>query len=114
MNRIIKLFSLSAPAMTYLLLVSGAMTYSPPAMATGGKCKWENGPGTDASCLYEDCLEDGGLMICGEPKIAPGIPWTEAQVDGQKFAYGMCDMAPPSIPKIAAWCRAEGGTWNGP
>jgi len=111
MNRIIKSFSLAAPALTYLLLVSGAVTYAPPAMATNGLCKWENGPGTHASCLYEDCLEDGGLMICGEPKIAPGIPWTEAQTDGQKFAYGMCDMAAPSIPKIAAWCRAQGGTW---
>ena len=23
----------------------------------------------------------------------------------------MCDMAAASIPKIAAWCRAQGGTW---
>jgi RHS repeat-associated protein len=114
MNRIIKLFSLATPALAYLLLMSGAVTYSPPAMAMNGKCKWENGPGTDASCLWEDCLEDGGNMLCSEPEIAPSIGAGDAQVDGQKFGYGMCDMAGPSIPAIAAWCTAEGGTWNGP
>jgi RHS repeat-associated protein len=111
MKRIVTLASSFIPLVVYLLTAAGGLGISPVAAASDGKCRWENGPGTDVSCLNEDCIEDGGLMICSEPEIRPAFPFGEAQTDGEMFSYGMCEMAPPSIPKDAAWCQAQGGTW---
>jgi hypothetical protein len=64
-----------------------------------------------SACKVEDCVEDGGLAVCTEPEIRPPSNWTDENTDAEKFGYDMCDEAGPSIPAIAAWCAAEGGTW---
>jgi RHS repeat-associated protein len=96
-----------------LQFATGAVGVLMPAtaMSSGGQCKWEGGSGTSESCLNEDCLEDGGRAICTKPEIRPSAPGGDATSDGNKFSYGMCDVAGPSIPFIAAWCHAQDGNW---
>jgi YD repeat-containing protein len=96
-----------------IAVLSAMLLWSPPVAASFGQCRWEGGPGapTYPACREEDCTEDGGYAKCTEPEKRPPIPRGDHQADGEKFTYGMCDMAGPSIPNIALWCSAQGGTW---
>jgi hypothetical protein len=84
------------------------------AVATYGQCVWEGGPGapTYPECKMEDCVGSGGVAQCTEPEIQArdGIP--AANVDGQKFTYGMCDYEGPYLGYAVRWCLVEGGTWT--
>jgi RHS repeat-associated protein len=54
-----------------------------------------------------DCVEDGGKAVC----VAPiPVPDTAQQVDGNFWRYGNCSNIGPSIPDLAVWCVAAGGT----
>jgi RHS repeat-associated protein len=113
MNRILNIAPRVVPFVVYLLTIGGNFATAPVAEAMNGQCKWENGPGypTYQSCRSEDCLGKGGLAICTAPEIRPPMGFNDSQTDGQKFGYSMCDVAGPSIPRIARWCAALGGTW---
>ncbi len=115
MKRTLKLLSCDLPVAAYLLAMLAGAGVSPTAQASLGRCKWEGGPGypTHTSCQKEDCLGDGGLAMCAAPEIRPPLGRSDSQVDGQKFEYRMCDVAPASNPKAARWCAAQGGTWEG-
>jgi RHS repeat-associated protein len=101
------------PLLIYLLATAGGLSVSPVAEASWGQCRWENGPGypTYPSCRDEDCLGNGGRLMCTEPEKRPPLGRNDSQVDSEKFEYGMCDVAAPSIGATARWCIVEGGTW---
>jgi hypothetical protein len=93
------------------------------AYAAGGQCRWEGGLGAvfppnpnvsdpRASCLKEDCAGNGGYAQCTEPKIVPANARTDAESDGEKWSYQMCDWAFGSFNSCgqgASWCQAAGG-----
>lgn len=50
----------------------------------------------------EDCIEQGGQATCKTP-ILVATPWQ----------YALCDDAPASLGRAAAWCAVMGGSWSG-
>lgn len=84
--------------------------------AANGQCRWEGGPGAaggHAYCRAEDCIGQGGNAQCTKPVGAPAIPFTDAQVGPDKWAFHMCDEAPPHASAWANWCISAGGQWHG-
>jgi hypothetical protein len=107
----------------YALL--GCVTFSPFALASGGVCKWEGGPGVSlppsptltgyaSFCAMEDCVGAGGYAKCTKPKKAPANSRTDAESDQEKWSYQMCDWAGLTSGNVcsqsASWCQAAGGT----
>lgn len=68
-------------------------------------CRWEGGPGLDASCRREDCQRDGGTAICTQVEIKP--PTAGNNPDG--YTYDMCDGSLYTSNDVK-WCIAAGGT----
>lgn len=102
----------SMAALVWMLFASAMMLVAPAAVhAANGQCKWEGGPGapTYASCDVEDCTGDGGHAQCSEPIITP----TEHYVDGDNFAYQMCEDTAAYTYNWDRWCVIEGGTFSG-
>lgn len=84
---------LAFPGLVGLLQTAVAVfTLTPTfsAVAAGGQCAWEGGPGAPlhAYCKNEDCIEDGGLMICTEPEFYN--PWGPSDADGWGYSFQDC------------------------
>jgi len=107
--------SLAATALLATTFFGAGIACSPRAEASNGQCVWEGGPGvgTYPACENEDCIEDGGLVVCTEPELRPPSGYRDDQVDGEKFGYMMCDQQTPQIAHIGRWCTVQGGTWTG-
>jgi len=90
-----------------------AIFYSPSALAAGGQCRWEGGPGVSGgylACKAEDCIGDGGLAQCSVPEPAASPSFTDAELGPDKWVYDLCQEGLPSIPAENRWCTAAGGT----
>jgi YD repeat-containing protein len=103
--------------------ISMSLFVSSDAFALGGQCKWEGGPGAifppnpnvsdpNSYCLQEDCVGNRGYAQCTSGVIRPHPALTDADVDGQKWQYPLCDDRPPYTVTYALWCAAKGGTWQ--
>ena len=99
----------------YVALLLGSLS----VQASNGQCKWEGGPGASGMpsdpygyCKAEDCVEDGGLALCSEPRLFPA-DGNDSAADSEKWTYGICNWAGESFnscAQSARMCRAAGGT----
>jgi len=92
-------------ALGCLLFLAFVAVFSHHAEASGGQCRWEGGPGLDASCRTQDCPRDGGTAICTQVEIQK--PTQGDNPEG--YTYGMCDGSLYTSNDVK-WCIAAGGT----
>ena len=92
----------------------GAVAMPNVALAAGGQCVWEGGPGVAGGHLYckaEDCMGAGGLARCTKPQPAASTAVNEGQTGPGYWLYDSCDEQPPHMSFVARWCAAAGGDW---
>ncbi len=105
------------PQHLFCVLLLWALSFN--AFAHSGQCKWEGGPGATglssdpyAYCKIEDCVEDGGLAICTQPRIQP-LNNDPSLADGEGWTYSICNWGNESFnscAQSAKMCQAAGGT----
>lgn len=92
-------------ALGCLLFLAFVAMFSHRAVADGGLCKWEGGPGVDASCKANECPQYGGTAICTQVEIKK----PDRGDNPEGYTYSMCDGSLYTSNDVK-WCIAAGGT----